>query len=164
AALRSGAKRVDAVEIDPLIQDIGRELHPDHPYADSRVNAHLDDGRSFVRNTERSYDLAVYALVDSLVLHSGYSSLRLENFLFTREAMADVKRTLKPDGVFIMYNYFRQGWVIGRLAKIAEETFGEKPLVISLPYQERIAALDHAPGRFTFLLASSNSSRLRAIR
>src|SRR6185295_10857871 len=62
------------------------------------------------------------------------------------------------------YNYFRQGWVIGRLAKIAEETFGEKPLVISLPYQERIAALDHAPGRFTFLLASSNSSRLRAIR
>ena len=32
-----------------------------------------------------------------------------------------------------MYNYYRQGWVVGRLAKMAEEVFGEKPLVISLP-------------------------------
>ena len=61
-------------------------------FADPRVTIHLDDGRSFARNTARKYDLAVYTLVDSLVLHSGYSSLRLENFLFTREAFEDVKR------------------------------------------------------------------------
>ena len=164
AALRAGAKRVDAVEIDPRINDIGRRLHPDQPYADARVSVHLDDGRSFARNTARKYDLAVYALVDSLVLHSGYSSLRLENFLFTREAFEDVKRTLKPDGVFAMYNAYRQGWVVGRLAKTAEEVFGAKPLVISLPHRDRIRSVDSQAGHFTFLLVSSDSKRLAAIR
>jgi spermidine synthase len=164
AALRAGVEHVDAVEIDPRINEIGRRLHPDKPYADARVSVHLDDGRSFARNTGRTYDLAVYALVDSLVLHSGYSSLRLENFLFTREAFEDVKRTLKPDGVFAMYNFYRQGWVVGRLAKMAEEVFGAKPLVISMPYRDTIQPGDSQSGYFTFLLVSTDSTRLQAIR
>ncbi|HUG78432.1 MAG TPA: hypothetical protein VML57_13210 [Burkholderiales bacterium] len=163
AALRAGTRSVDAVEIDPRINAIGRHLHPDRPYADARVSIHLDDGRSFLRRTERSYDLVVYALVDSLVLHSGYSSVRLENFLFTPQAFEDVKRTLKPDGVFAMYNFYRQGWVVGRLAKMAEEVFGAPPVVISLPHRDAIAADSRAP-HFTFLLAGSDSQRLEAIR
>jgi len=163
AALRAGAKHVDAVEIDPRINALGRAFHPDRPYADPRVTVHLDDGRSFVRNTERRYDLAVYALVDSLVLHSGYTSLRLENFLFTREALEDVKKTLKPDGVFAMYNYFRQGWVVGRLAKIAEEVFGSKPLVISLPYRSNIRPDDSQMDHFTFLFVGRDPARLAAL-
>jgi SAM-dependent methyltransferase len=163
-ALRSGVKHIDAVEIDPRINAIGRRAHPDQPYSDPRVSIHLDDGRSFTRNTERKYDLAIYALVDSLVLHSGYSSLRLENFLFTPEALHDVKRTLKPDGVFAMYNFYRQGWVVGRLAKMAEEVFGEKPLVISLPQRDTIGPGDNQFGHITFLLVSSDSKRLQAIR
>jgi hypothetical protein len=82
-ALRFGVGRIDAVEIDPVIQDIGIRRNPDRPYQDSRVVRHLDDGRHFVRTTERKYDLVVYALVDSLILHSGYSNLRLESYLFT---------------------------------------------------------------------------------
>lgn len=164
AALRAGAKRVDAVEIDPVIQSLGRRDHPDRPYDDPRVAVHLDDGRSFVRRTEASYDLAVYALVDSLVLHSGFSSLRLENFLFTREAFADVKRRLKPDGVFVMYNFYRQGWVVGRLAAMAEETFGAPPMVFSLPFRDQIREGESQIGHFTVLLAGSDSARLEAIR
>jgi SAM-dependent methyltransferase len=164
AALRAGARRVDAVEIDPVIRELGRRHHPDQPYADPRVAVHLDDGRSFVRRTERSYDLAVYAVVDSLVLHSGFSSLRLENFLFTREAFADVKRRLKPDGVFAMYNFYRQGWVVSRLASMAEEVFGTPPVVISLPFRDEIRAADSQIGHFTLLLAGADSERLRAIR
>src|SRR3989454_8281507 len=164
AALRAGVGHVDAGGIDPRIHEIGRRLHPDKPYADARVTIRLDDGRSFARNTPRKYDLAVYALVDSLVLHSGYSSLRLENFLFTREAFEDVKRTLKPDGVFAMYNFFRQGWVVGRLAKMAEEVFGAKPLVISLPHRHRIRPEDAQFDHITFLLVGTDSRRLEAIR
>jgi len=163
AALQSGARHVDAVEIDPVILQLGRRHHPEQPYADARVAVHLDDGRAFARRTERKYDLAVYALVDSLVLHSGYSSLRLENFLFTREAFEDVKRTLKPDGLFVMYNYYRQGWVVGRLAKTAEEVFGAKPIVISIPPRDSIAAGDSQAGHITFLLAG-DSKRLEALR
>ena len=163
AALQSGARHIDAVEIDPVIRELGRRHHPDQPYADARVAVRIEDGRAFARRTERKYDLAVYALVDSLVLHSGYSSLRLENFLFTREAFEDVKRTLKPDGLFVMYNFYRQGWVVGRLAQTAEDVFGAKPIVISLPPRDSIAAEDSQAGYVTFLIAG-DSKRLEAIR
>ena len=57
-------------------------------------------------------------------LHSSYSSVRLESFLFTEQAFRDVKAKLKPGGVFAMYNFYRQGWVVGRLVKLAETVFG----------------------------------------
>jgi hypothetical protein len=47
---------------------------------------------------------------------------------------------------------------------MAEEVFGEKPLVISLPQQDRIQAGDQQFGYITFLLVSSDSKRLEAIR
>src|SRR5262249_19709636 len=100
AALANGARPVDAVEIDPVLYRIGRDRHPDQPYADPRVSIHLDDGRSFLRKTQAKYDLVIYALVDSLVLQSGYSNLRLESFLFTEEAFQEIKSCLKPGGVF----------------------------------------------------------------
>src|SRR5262249_57435416 len=105
-AVQFGAARVDAVEIDPVIYRLGRRDHPDHPYDAPRVFIHLDDGRNYLRATRKTYDLIVYALVDSLVLHSSHSNIRLESYLFTAEAFADVKARLKPGGLFVMYNYF----------------------------------------------------------
>ena len=162
AALGNGAKHVDIVEIDPAIFAIGRADHPNHPYADPRVTVHIDDGRSFLRKTTRKYDLIVYALVDSLVLHSGYSSIRLESFLFTRQAFDDIAARLKPNGVFAAYNFFRQGWIVGRIDKMATEEFGAPPLVISLPYEGSIEPKDPQNG-ITFVLASHNAPAMAAI-
>jgi SAM-dependent methyltransferase len=161
-ALRHGAERVDAVEIDPVIQDIGREYHPDHPYQDARVIPHLDDGRHFLRTTENRYDLVVYALVDSLILHSGYANIRLESYLFTKQAFADIKRVLKPDGIFVMYNYYRQGWIVERVAAMAEATFGCTPTVLSLPYQETLKTSE--PAGFTMIIAGCNPRIADAFR
>jgi len=162
AALENGAKHVDAVEIDPRILAIGKADHPNHPYADPRVTVHIDDGRSFLRKTSHKYDLIVYALVDSLVLHSGYSSLRLESFLFTQQAFDDIAARLKPNGVFAAYNFFRQGWIVGRIDRMAQEALGTRPLVISLPYVGSIRPADRENG-ITFLLASHNAPRMVAI-
>ena len=123
-ALQWGAARVDAVEIDPVIYRLGQRDHPDHPYDDPRVIVHLDDGRNFLRSTNKQYDLIVYALVDSLVLHSSYSNIRLESYLFTTQAFADIRKRLRPGGLFVMYNYFRQGWIVDRLQAMLEEAFG----------------------------------------
>jgi len=165
AALARGAKHVDAVEIDPVINGLGRLRHPDRPYDDPRVTIHLDDGRSFVRRTEKKYDLISYAVVDSLALHSGYSSVRLESFLFTEQAFRDVKAKLKPGGVFAMYNYYRRGWVVGRLERLVEKVFGAPPLVVSLPYQESIGPEDDQRDHITFLLAGEpGSPTVEAIR
>lgn len=154
-ALRFEASQIDAVEIDPVIQDIGRHYHPDHPYQDARVIPHLDDGRHFLRTTDRKYDLVVYALVDSLILHSSYANIRLESYLFTQQAFADVKRVLKPDGIFVMYNYLRQGWIVERIAAMAESTFGCPPLILSLPYEGTLRA--SSPAGFTMIIAGCNS-------
>lgn len=158
-ALQWGATHVDAVEIDPAIYRLGSEYHPDRPYQDSRVEIHLDDGRNFLRSTRRRYDLVVYALVDSLVLHSGYSNIRLESFLFTRQAFADVRNHLKPDGTFVIYNYFRQGWLVARLQKGLEEVFGAgNPLLLTLPYRKVIEPERATFGDFTVFFAGSSSA------
>lgn len=165
AALTHGARHIDAVEIDPVINELGKLHHPDRPFDDPRVTVHLDDGRSFLQKSTETYDLVSYALVDSLALHSSYSNLRLESFLFTEQALRDVKARLKPGGVFAMYNFYRQGWVVGRLAALAEKVFGAKPLVISMPYQPSIDASNNQKNYITFVLAgASDSSRLDAIR
>src|SRR5688572_7447528 len=155
-ALQWGAKHVDAVEIDPAIYRLGKAYHPDGPYWDERVNIHLDDGRNFLRATNRKYDLIVYALVDSLVLHSGYSNIRLESFLFTRQTFEDVRRHLKPNGNFVIYNYFRQGWLAARLQKSLEEVFGAgNSIVLTLPYRSVIEPEKATFGDFTIFFGGA---------
>jgi spermidine synthase len=150
---------IDAVEIDPVIQSLGRRDHPDHPYQDPRVTGHLGDGRNFLRSTNKKYDLILFALVDSLVLHSGVSNLRLESYLFTRESIEDVKRCLKPDGLFVMYNYFRQGWIVARLAKTSGGVFQRPPVVLTLPYRDRVAA-DAKADAFTMLMNGARAEKI----
>lgn len=153
-ALHFGVTRIDAVEIDPVIQDIGMRDHPDRPYKDPRVYPHLDDGRHFLRTTDRQYDLVIYALVDSLILHSSYANIRLESYLFTREAFNDIKRVLKSDGVFVTYNFFRQGWIVNRLATMTEKIFGCKPMLLSLPSRRLLRSSE--PAGFTMIIATCN--------
>jgi hypothetical protein len=112
-ALSQGAKHVDAVEIDPVLQRLGREHHPDKPYSDPRVSVHINDGRAYLERTGKHYDLVVLALTDSLTIISGQSSLRLENYLFTEDAMRSVRERLKPGGQFSMYNYY-ESWLLER--------------------------------------------------
>jgi hypothetical protein len=125
---------IDAVEIDPVIHSIGARHHPDRPYDDPRVSVHLNDGRNFLRKAPAGeYDLVIFALIDSLVLHSGYSNLRLESYLFTRESFRDVARVLKPDGWAAIYNYFRQGWIAARIRDSLAAEFGTEPVVLTNP-------------------------------
>ena len=153
-ALDWGAKHVDAVEIDPVILRLGKRYHIDAPYSDPRVTAVVNDGRNFLRSTDKKYDLIVYALVDSLVLHSSYSNIRLESFLFTKQAFQDVRRCLKPGGQFVVYNYFRQGWIVGRIFASLQEVFGGEPLVLTLPARPLIES--ESSGGFTIFVAGDN--------
>jgi SAM-dependent methyltransferase len=129
AALKHGARQVDAVEIDPVILRLGREHHPDRPYADPRVSIYNDDARHFLRTTTKKYDLVVFALIDSLTMQSSFSGVRLESYMFTEESFRAVRDHLNPDGVLVVYNYFREQWLVDRLANIAANAFGQEPRV-----------------------------------
>ena len=127
-ALAQGAQRVDAVEIDPVLQRLGRDRHPERPYPDPRVTAHVDDGRAFLERTDRRYDLILLALPDSATIVTGQAALRLENYLFTTQALEQARSLLRPGGTFAMYNYY-EPWLVDRYANTLRAVYGTAPCV-----------------------------------
>jgi hypothetical protein len=125
-ALSEGARHVDAVEIDPVIQSLGKKWNTDHPYQSPRVSVHINDGRAFIQNTSSRYDLILFALPDSLTLVAGQGNIRLESYLFTLQSIQRVKSILKPGGTFSMYNYYTQR-LLNRYATTLATVFGSRP-------------------------------------
>lgn len=152
AALAYGADHIDAVEIDPQILALGRRFHPERPYDDPRVTVYIDDARSFLEKTGRQYDLIIFALPDSLVLASNLSGVRLESFLFTRESFESVRRHLKPDGLFVLYNFYRYDWLVDKLGVMVEEVFGGQPVYHTLAEPGQLV--------FTTLFAGPKASQI----
>lgn len=143
-ALSMGVQHIDAVEIDPVIARIGRDFQPDRPYDDPRVSVHIDDGRAFLRRSTDRYDLIVFALTDSLTLVTSTANVRLESFLFTEESFRAARDHLSEDGVFVMYNAYRQPWLVAKLQGMAATVFGHEPL-LWLPGTSR-AVIAAGPG------------------
>jgi hypothetical protein len=140
-ALARNVGHVDAVEIDPELARIGRQFHPEHVYQDPRVTVTVNDGRAFLRGTSRQYDLIVFALTDSLTLVTTTGSLRLESFLFTEQALASARDHLTPDGIFVMYNIYREPWLVAKLDRMVADTFSQTPLLrLVNPIEAVIAA------------------------
>jgi hypothetical protein len=139
-ALAHDVGTVDAVEIDPRLQQLGA-LHPNKPYLDPRVNVIIDDGRAVMERSNELYDLIVFALPDSLVLVSGQSGLRLESYLFTAEAFERARQLLKPGGTFALYNFYREDWLIARLGRTLQSQFRQSPCIVSEGDEGRLAML-----------------------
>jgi spermidine synthase len=133
AALRHGSRAVDAVEIDPKILSLGRSRHPEHPYDDPRVSAHLTDARAFMKRTSSRYDLILFGLLDSHTQLSDYSNMRLDNFVYTEESFREARELLAPDGVLFLKFQINHPFVGQRLAEMLTRTFGKPPVVFLAP-------------------------------
>jgi len=135
AALRHGAEQVDAVEIDPAIAWIGARYHPEQPYADARVRLIIDDARAFMRRAQGGYDLIVFGLLDSHTLLSGFSSVRLDNFMYTAEAFAEARRLLADGGVVALsFSSGPESFICRRIYRMLEATFGTSPRCFATGY------------------------------
>jgi len=128
AALRNGAGRVVAVEIDPLIIRLGRQLHFEKPYDSPRVHVIVDDARSYVQNSGDRFDLIVFSLLDSHTTSSYYSNIRIDNYVYTLEALRATRRLLRPDGLMIIKFQVNTPWIAGRLRGLLQSVFGQPPL------------------------------------
>ena len=124
-ALSEGAKHVDAVEIDPVLPKIGR-AHPDHPYQNPRLTLHIADGREYLQNTNKKYNLIVFALPDSLSALAGQGGLRLESYLLTEQSLAAARSRLAPGGTFAMYNYYAP-FLFNRYATTLQDVYHRAP-------------------------------------
>ena len=131
--LGQGAKYIDAVEIDPVIADIGISGSPQHAYADPRVHLHIDDARAFLRKTQRKYDLIIFGTLDSQTLLSGMSSVRLDNYVYTVESFASARARLRPDGTLLAYHMSSKIYIAANIYQILNEAFGGPPGVIFHP-------------------------------
>src|SRR5262249_28210759 len=133
AALRNGAGRVEAIEIDPLILRLGRELHFEHPYQSSRVHVTVNDARSYIENSRDQFDLIVFSLLDSHTTTSHFTNIRIDNYVYTLESLRQARRLLRPDGLFILKFRTENPWIAGRLHQSMQETFGQAPLQFRSP-------------------------------
>jgi MFS family permease len=129
-ALRGGAHEVHAVEIDPVILQLAKQ-HPERPYADARVTVHLDDARAFLARDTRHYDLIVFGLLDSHVLLSSRSNVRLDSFVFTRENFSLARERLATHGVLVVSHAVGAPWFIDRMVTTLGSAFGKPPVLIS---------------------------------
>ncbi|MBP7263206.1 MAG: fused MFS/spermidine synthase [Spirochaetia bacterium] len=91
-------ERVDFAELDPAVVSFSREhlacVHAG-AFDDGRVAFHYGDGRAFVENSSRTYDVVVMDMTDPL----GPS-----RFLYTREFFSAVRARLSgPQAVFAMH-------------------------------------------------------------
>ena len=164
AALRNGAGRVVAVEIDPLILKLGRELHFEHPYQSPRTQVVINDARSYIENSHDQFDLIVFSLLDSHTTASHFTNIRIDNYVYTREALQRARRLLRPDGLFIVKFQVDTPWIAGRLFDLMKDAFGQDPV-----YFQSDAGLSDTSGRFfvagsreRMALALSNSPELAA--
>ena len=129
-ALFNGAEEIDAVEIDPVIAELGRRHHPEQPYADPRVKLTVDDGRSFMTGTSRRYDLIIFAQTDSLVKVSSMAQLRLENYLFTKESIERAYGLLDGQGDLVLFNAYREPWLVEKYQRMMHVATGKYPRTI----------------------------------
>jgi hypothetical protein len=161
-ALAQGVQNITAVEIDPVIQRLGAKLHPDQPYSDPRVRLVNNDGRVFLRHTKEKYDLIIFALPDSLTLTSSIANLRLESFLFTQDSLAAAKAALTPNGVLVLYNYYREPWLIEKLAGMVSRTFGRDSFVSTYGGEGRGAVIINGPRLATSSAANAGPYQEKA--
>lgn len=135
-ALRNGATRITAVEIDPVILELGEEFHPEAPYQSERVRTVTDDARSFFASTTERYDVIVFGQLDSHTT-TAMTNARLDHYVYTRESLRQAKRLLKPGGI-IFLNFFvaNRPFIPDRIAVILRDVFSEEPIAFRLPASE----------------------------
>ncbi len=149
AALRAGAKHVDAVEIDPAIYRLGQEFHPEQPYQNNKVTATIDDARQFLRKTKNKYDLIVFGLLDSHVATSQGSQLRTDSYIYTLEAFEDVRKHLKDDGVVALSFSSVSPGLDRKMRAMIQKVFTSEPQSLRTTYDGSFTLLQSKNGSLT---------------
>ncbi len=147
AAIRHGAEKVDAIEIDPAIWKLGKLYHPEKPYDNPKVNSIINDARTFFRMTENKYNMIVYGLLDSHTLLSYASSIRLDSYVYTVEGFREARARLKKNGLLSLSFYVISPELGRKIFLMMQEAFkGKKPVCIQVNYGLRIIFLQNKEG------------------
>ena len=137
AANRFNIKNITAVEIDPIILELGKKYHPENPYNFKNVKSVVNDARNYITKTNNKFDAIVYALLDSQTNLSSKGGIRLDSYVYTVEAFKEAKDKLNING-YIYLSFFVQEKSLGyKIFKMLETAFQKKPLVLKSKANDR---------------------------
>ena len=129
SALLFGARRVEGVEINPIIvRDVmlGRfSEYSGNLYRHPAVAVHVEDGRSFVRRSTERFDVIQGSLVDTWAATSAGAYTLTENSLYTVEAFGEYLDHLTDNGLLTITRWMVDGL---RLISLAQQACAERGL------------------------------------
>ncbi len=112
-ALVAGSTSVTAIEInDVIVNTIMRDRYAEYSkrlYFRPEVRLHVNDGRSFIRQSTDRYDVVQMTLVDTWAATSAGAFALSENNLYTVEAFREYFEHLKPDGLIAVTRWEFRG-------------------------------------------------------
>jgi hypothetical protein len=105
-----------------------------------------------VQNSKQKFDLIVFSILDSHTTSSSYTNIRLDNYVYTVEAMQATKKLLKPDGMFVMSFSGARPWFAEKLREVVAAGFGKEPVMMQPNYTFFVVDMGN---RFETALASN---------
>jgi spermidine synthase len=99
AALTFGASSVDAVEMVGTVVRLGKEKYAVEPYANPKVNAVCGEGRSFLRSSNKEYDIIQMMSNHTSASVASGSGAVSPNYLQTTDAYKEYFSHLTENGV-----------------------------------------------------------------
>jgi hypothetical protein len=149
-ALVYGSPSITAVEVNPIIARDVMSTEPFKSYSGSvyqqpGVRLVVDEGRSFIRNSQEKYDIIQATMVDTWAATSAGAFSLTENNLYTVEAFKDYATHLDDDGLLTMTRwYFEPPDQLLRLLTLTRQMMTE--LEISNPQRHVILIRDARDG------------------
>ena len=132
AAVRAKLEKITAVDIDPVIIDLGRAYHPERPYSSPSVDVKDVDARAFISTTPEKYDVISYGVLDSHTTGQ-MTNARLDHFVYTREGIEQAAQLLTPEGILTLTFEASKPHISDRIRKLLRETFNSEPLMLRIP-------------------------------
>ena len=130
-AIRYSKGNIDAVEIDPLVANLGEKFHPENPYGNSRVNLIINDARNFIKEIDKKYDLIVYSVLDSHANLSSKGGVRLDSYVYTVESFFEAKKKLNENGVMFLSFAVSTEQMGNKIYKMLKMNFDNEPKILT---------------------------------
>ena len=107
-ALLFGSQAVTAVEMNPLMLQIGEEFGDfnGHILQQPPVTTVVDEARSYIQHTDQQFDIIQATLVDTWAASAAGAFALTENYLYTQEAFRNYWDHLTDDGIFTMTRFY----------------------------------------------------------
>jgi MFS family permease len=102
--------RIIAVELNPQLADLVKKDYGDfsgHLFEQDNVDLHIGEGRGFVTESEKQYDLIQVSLLDAFAASSAGLYALNESYIYTVEALQTYLQHIKPGGYLTISRWIK---------------------------------------------------------